>query len=90
MALNDENIAKCQQIVEKCLRSYLTQEETIEICERNYQIEPSVTRYVWSQLNELNADFFKSYDLLLRTKQQVISFNYLLNQDCMLELKKKS
>lgn len=39
---------------------------------------------VWEQLEEQNHDFFYCYNVMLRVKDQMVSFNYLVDQQTRL------
>ena len=39
---------------------------------------------MWSKLEEANPDFFLSYDVRLKLKDQVVAFNYLVEQQTRL------
>ena len=44
------------------------------------QIEPAFTRLIWQKLEEQNPDFFRMYAVRLKLKDQIVMFNYLLEQ----------
>ena len=39
---------------------------------------------MWSKLEEANPDFFLSYDVRLKLKDQIVAFNYLVEQQTRL------
>ena len=53
-------------------------------------IQPSLTCLVWQKLEEQNSSFFYSYNVMLRVKDQLTAFNYLVDQQTRLLLKIQS
>ena len=47
-------------------------------------VDPALTCLVWSKLEEANPDFFLSYDVRLKLKDQIVAFNYLVEQQTRL------
>lgn len=43
-------------------------------------IEPEFTQIVWQKLEEQNPEFFRMYHVRLKLKDQIVMFNYLLEQ----------
>lgn len=50
---------------------YMTQAEIIATLQVQADIEPALTCLVWAKLEEQNPDFFLSYDIRLRLKDQI-------------------
>lgn len=71
------------------MQNYLTQAEIIAFLHHKKQIPPSITCLVWSKLEEQNSDFFYSYNVRLRLKDQVSAFNYLVSQQEKIEKDRK-
>lgn len=71
--------------IEKCMSKYMTQAEIISSLSRRASIPPSVTCLVWSKLEEQNEEFFFSYNIRLRLKDQAAAFNYLVLQQDKVE-----
>jgi uncharacterized protein (TIGR01589 family) len=65
----------------------MTQAEIISALKHQHQIKPSDTCLVWRKLEEQNKDFFFSYGVRLRLKDQVAAFNYLSGQHRALAVK---
>jgi len=58
----------------------MTQAEIISALKHQHDIKPSDTCLVWSKLEDQNKEFFFSYGIRLRLKDQVAAFNYLSRQ----------
>jgi uncharacterized protein (TIGR01589 family) len=58
----------------------MTQAEVIAALSQQAKVEPKLTCLVWSKLEEQNRDFFYSYDVRLKLKDQVAAFNYIVQQ----------
>ena len=69
-----------QNLIERCLNQYMTQAEVIATLQVQADVDPALTCLVWSKLEEANPDFFLSYDVRLKLKDQVVAFNYLVEQ----------
>ena len=69
-----------QNLVERCLQLYMNEREVVALLQQQTKIEPSFTSLVWQKLEEQNPDFFFSYDVKLRLKDQIVAFNYLVEQ----------
>lgn len=74
-------------MIERCMQQYMTQAEIISALQNQADIQPSLTCLVWQKLEEQNVNFFYSYNVMLRLKDQLISFNYLSEQQSRLMTK---
>ncbi|KAH8062989.1 3',5'-cyclic-nucleotide phosphodiesterase [Aureococcus anophagefferens] len=81
-------VKSVQSLIERCLNQYMTQAEIIATLQVQADVEPALTCLVWSKLEEQNPDFFLSYDIQLRLKDQIarprVAFNYLVEQQTRL------
>lgn len=75
-----EEIKIVQGLIEECAQQYMTQAEIIATLQTQANIQPSLTCLVWQKLEEQNADFFYAYNAMLRVKDQIVAFNYLVDQ----------
>ena len=50
----------------------MTQAEIIATLQVQADVEPALTCLVWAKLEEQNPDFFLSYDIRLRLKDQIV------------------
>ena len=73
-----------QNLIERCLNQYMTQAEVIATLQVQADVEPALTCLVWQKLEEANPDFFLSYDMRLKLEDQVVAFNYLVEQQTRL------
>ena len=80
LSVSWDEIKAVQNLIERCLQQYMTQTEIIAALQVQANIEPSLTVLVWQKLEEQNPDFFFSYDVKLRLKDQIAAFNYLVEQ----------
>ena len=64
-------VKSVQSLIERCLNQYMTQAEIIATLQVQADVEPALTCLVWSKLEEQNPDFFLSYDIQLRLKDQI-------------------
>ena len=80
LSVSWDEIKAVQNLIERCLQQYMTQTEIIAALQVQANIEPSLTCLVWTKLEEQNPDFFFSYDVKLRLKDQIVAFNYLVEQ----------
>mmetsp|Transcript_34970 Transcript_34970/g.77776 ORF Transcript_34970/g.77776 Transcript_34970/m.77776 type:complete len:540 (+) Transcript_34970:311-1930(+) len=69
-----------QNLIERCLQMYMPQAQVVQTLQAQAKIEPGFTTLVWQKLEEQNPDFFKAYYLRLKLKDQIVMFNYLLEQ----------
>lgn len=69
------------------MQQYMTQAEIISTLQNQADIQPSLTCLVWQKLEEQNVNFFYSYKVMLKLKDQLISFNYLAEQQTRLMTK---
>ncbi|KAA8517998.1 hypothetical protein F0562_015472 [Nyssa sinensis] len=76
--VSSQDIQLVQNLIERCLRHYMSQKEVETTLLVKEKIEPSVTELVWQKLEEENQEFFKAYSLRLIVKEQIINFNRLL------------
>eukprot|EP00634_Sargassococcus_sp_CCMP2135_P005834 CAMPEP_0198644516 /NCGR_PEP_ID=MMETSP1467-20131203/668_1 /TAXON_ID=1462469 /ORGANISM="unid. sp., Strain CCMP2135" /LENGTH=146 /DNA_ID=CAMNT_0044379973 /DNA_START=31 /DNA_END=471 /DNA_ORIENTATION=+ len=79
-----EQIKDVQSSIERCMQHYLTQTEIIATLQVQADVEPALTCLVWQKLEEQNPDFFVSYAACLRLKDQIVAFNYLVEQQTRL------
>jgi len=75
-----EDIQKVQNLIEKCLQLYMTQEEVVSTLKSEAGIQPRFTTLVWQKLEEQNPEFFRAYYTRLKLKDQIVLFNHLLEQ----------
>ena len=79
-----EQIKEVQSLIERCMQHYMTQTEIIATLQVQADVEPALTCLVWQKLEEQNPDFFFSYSACLRLKDQIVAFNYLVEQQTRL------
>ncbi|KAF0718138.1 Aste57867_1876 [Aphanomyces stellatus] len=48
-------------------------------------VDPNFTRTVWQKLEEQNPSFFQAYTLHMTLKEQILTFNYLVDQQREME-----
>ena len=72
------DVRHVQNLLERCLRLYMSREEVIAHLQRSANIEPVFTQLVWERLEKDNPDFFEAYYIMVRMKDQIIRFNSLL------------
>mmetsp|Transcript_42191 Transcript_42191/g.54334 ORF Transcript_42191/g.54334 Transcript_42191/m.54334 type:complete len:141 (+) Transcript_42191:1457-1879(+) len=84
MSLSWQEIKQVQTMIERCMQQYMTQAEIISTLQNQADVQPSLTCLVWQKLEEQNVNFFYSYNVMLRLKDQLISFNYLADQQTRL------
>jgi uncharacterized protein (TIGR01589 family) len=77
-------VKSVQNLIERCLNQYMTQAEVIATLQVQADVDPALTCLVWQKLEEANPDFFLSYDVRLKLKDQVVAFNYLVEQQTRL------
>lgn len=74
------DIQRVQNLIERCLQLYMPRKEVVQTLQAQAKIEPSFTNLVWQKLEEQNPDFFRAYYTRLKLKDQIVMFNYLLEQ----------
>eukprot|EP00635_Sarcinochrysidales_sp_CCMP3193_P015317 CAMPEP_0118917742 /NCGR_PEP_ID=MMETSP1166-20130328/17508_1 /TAXON_ID=1104430 /ORGANISM="Chrysoreinhardia sp, Strain CCMP3193" /LENGTH=131 /DNA_ID=CAMNT_0006857961 /DNA_START=201 /DNA_END=596 /DNA_ORIENTATION=- len=79
-----EQIKEVQSLIERCMQHYMTNTEIIATLQVQADVEPALTCLVWQKLQEQNPDFFLSYSACLRLKDQIVAFNYLVEQQTRL------
>eukprot|EP00798_Chlamydomonas_sp_ICE-L_P009137 gene9137-16260_t len=82
--ISPADIERVQMLIERCLQLYMTQKDVAGNLKQQHKIEPEFTNLVWQKLEEQNPDFFKAYYLRLQVKDQIVMFNYLLEQQVMM------
>jgi uncharacterized protein (TIGR01589 family) len=66
----------------------MTQTEIIAALQTQANIDPAFTCLVWQKLEEQNPEFFYSYGVRINVRDQIVAFNYLVDQqvvsaDCL-------
>jgi len=79
-SVSAEDIQMVQNLIERCLQLYLTQEEVVSVLREQAAIDAEFTQLIWSKLEEQNPDFFRCYYTRLKLKAQIVMFNHLLEQ----------
>eukprot|EP00633_Aureoumbra_lagunensis_P002911 CAMPEP_0197285594 /NCGR_PEP_ID=MMETSP0890-20130614/940_1 /TAXON_ID=44058 ORGANISM="Aureoumbra lagunensis, Strain CCMP1510" /NCGR_SAMPLE_ID=MMETSP0890 /ASSEMBLY_ACC=CAM_ASM_000533 /LENGTH=148 /DNA_ID=CAMNT_0042753265 /DNA_START=163 /DNA_END=609 /DNA_ORIENTATION=+ len=79
-----EAIKEVQSLIERCMQHYMTQTEIIATLQVQAEVEPALTCLVWQKLEEQNPNYFMSYQACLRLKDQIVAFNYLVEQQTRL------
>ncbi|KAJ1451809.1 hypothetical protein M885DRAFT_528660 [Pelagophyceae sp. CCMP2097] len=79
-----EQIKAVQNMIERCLQYYMSQTEIFAALHVQASIDPALTCLVWQKLEEQNSEFFASYDVRLKLKDQIVAFNYLVEQQTRL------
>ncbi|CAG9466126.1 unnamed protein product [Pedinophyceae sp. YPF-701] len=75
-----EDIQLVHNLIERCMKHYLSEQEIIAVLQQQAKIEPAFTRIVWAKLEEQNPEFFRAYYTRLRLKDQIVFYNYLLER----------
>ncbi|XP_020255373.1 uncharacterized protein LOC109832409 isoform X2 [Asparagus officinalis] len=65
-------------IVAKCLRRYMTKNETIAYLYIEERREPAYAELIWEELENQNPTFFRLYNMLVVIKKQIGKYNELL------------
>jgi uncharacterized protein (TIGR01589 family) len=58
----------------------MTQTEIIAALQTQANIDPAFTCLVWQKLEEQNPEFFYSYGVRINVRDQIVAFNYLVDQ----------
>lgn len=61
-------------------RSPPTQEQVTKLLSSQANVEPALCLMVWQKLEDQNPKFFQEYHVRSKLKEQVVMFNYLLEQ----------
>ncbi|GAX85943.1 hypothetical protein CEUSTIGMA_g13359.t1 [Chlamydomonas eustigma] len=75
-----QEVQQVQNLIERCMQQYLPQAQVVSILQQQAKIEPSFSNLVWQKLEEQNPEFFRMYSMRLKLKEQIVMFNYLLEQ----------
>ena len=79
-----EQIKLVQQMIEQCLKLYLSKQETMEfLCKKYQNVEPGFINLMWSKLEQQNPEFFKAYNTRLQIKEQISQFNALVKEQAL-------
>eukprot|EP00198_Chlamydomonas_reinhardtii_P005281 XP_001694617.1 predicted protein [Chlamydomonas reinhardtii] len=78
--VSTSDIQLVQNLIERCMQMYMPLKEVVSTLQTQAKIEPGFTQLVWQKLEEQNAEFFKAYHVRLKIKDQIVMFNYLLEQ----------
>jgi uncharacterized protein (TIGR01589 family) len=63
----------------------MTQTEIIAALQTQANIDPAFTCLVWQKLEEQNPEFFYSYGVRINVRDQIVAFNYLVDQQVVSE-----
>ncbi|GMH38089.1 hypothetical protein BSKO_05973 [Bryopsis sp. KO-2023] len=74
------DIQLVQNLIEKCLQKYMSKEEVVNTLQKKSNIPATFTTLILQQLEQQNPEFFWVYYLRLKLKDQIVLFNYLLDQ----------
>ncbi|CAN0522041.1 unnamed protein product, partial [Ectocarpus sp. 8 AP-2014] len=74
------DIKSVQNLIERCLQKFMTQTEIIAALQVEANVDPSFTCLVWQKLEQQNPEFFFSYHARLKMRDQIVAFNYLVDQ----------
>ncbi len=80
VSVSASTIALVQSLISDCLTRQMTQGEIIAVLKHQAHIHPKVTCFVWGQLEKRNPSLFQAYEGRLRLKDQIATFNYLVQQ----------
>lgn len=73
-------IKQVQELIEGCLKRYMSQADTITfLCSTYAEIQPGFISLMWQKLEQQNPDFFRAYYVRLRLKEHIMQFNELVN-----------
>ncbi|KAF5827115.1 hypothetical protein DUNSADRAFT_1311 [Dunaliella salina] len=89
-SISPRDVVLVQSMIERCLQHYMTRAEVVQTLHTQAKVEPGFTSLVWQKLEDQNPDFFKAYYLRLKLKDQVIMFNYLVEQQMLMVQKLNS
>ncbi|KAJ3670233.1 hypothetical protein LUZ60_010557 [Juncus effusus] len=84
-----QDIQLVQNLIERCLQLYMPRSEVVDVLSYQAKIEPSFTELVWQKLEEENPEFFNAYYIRLTLKDQIVSFNQLLQDQFKLMSKEQ-
>ncbi|KAL0478503.1 hypothetical protein AKO1_008185 [Acrasis kona] len=73
-----DEVKQAQALIHQCLKSYLSRDETAERLSDRY--DNGFVGVVWHKLEQQNPEFFKSYNVRIKIKDQINSFNDLVNE----------
>mmetsp|Transcript_27726 Transcript_27726/g.70653 ORF Transcript_27726/g.70653 Transcript_27726/m.70653 type:complete len:417 (-) Transcript_27726:564-1814(-) len=79
-SISAQDIQLVQNLIERCLQMYMPHKDVVQTLQNQAKIEPGFTSLVWQKLEEQNPEFFKAYYLRLKLKEQIVMFNYLVDQ----------
>ncbi|KAF0983714.1 hypothetical protein FDP41_007629 [Naegleria fowleri] len=80
-----DHIKLVQQLIEQCLKLYLSKTETIAfLCSKYDNIDPAFISLMWFKLEQQNPEFFKAYNTRLQIKDQITQFNQLVKEQAQL------
>ncbi|ETV92488.1 hypothetical protein H310_13177 [Aphanomyces invadans] len=79
-ALSWNEILRVQNLIERCLQQSMSKADIVHALQAQANVDPNFTRTVWQKLEEQNPSFFEAYTLHLTLKEQILTFNYLVNQ----------
>ena len=71
-------IKHIQNLIERCIQTYMSQAEIIAALQREANIQPGFTCLVWQKLEEQNPRFFYLYSVMLQLRNQIVAYNHLV------------
>lgn len=75
-----QEIKGVHSLIERCIRAYMTLQETLVHLHVFQNVSPNIIALVWQKLEDQNPEFFKAYYLRLKVKDQMSRFNELINK----------
>jgi len=72
-----EDVARVRRLLERALRLYMSEAETVRHLRASANVDPAFTHSVWARLRRDEPEFFVAYDIAVRVKRQIIRFNAL-------------
>ncbi|XP_041996830.1 uncharacterized protein LOC121746936 isoform X1 [Salvia splendens] len=78
VSLHDIHVV--QNLIERCLKLYMSHREVVHTLYHQAKIEPGFTELVWQKLEAENQEFFRAYDMKLTVKDQILRFNEMLEK----------
>mmetsp|Transcript_5742 Transcript_5742/g.17547 ORF Transcript_5742/g.17547 Transcript_5742/m.17547 type:complete len:214 (-) Transcript_5742:86-727(-) len=75
-----EEVQHVQGLIEQCMTAFMPQHQIASLISSEEGVEPALVAMVWQKLEDLHPAFFAEYHARSKLKEQIVMFNYLLEQ----------
>ena len=78
--LSDNDVQRVQQLMEECMRAYLSLDEMVRVLAHKHSVDEQLTRAVYAAMKAKHAAWLESYEARLRCLRQITAFNFIASK----------